>query len=211
MSSLERTPERKELRPSEEGLPNERFESFEQAAGAAELALVAKGLSTENDLMKLATKQNDGETFAALMQEIREAREESRRFREDLARLRSGTALGLALSAQEGEMVAPSPISAEALAQHPERAQTLLKSVEASAREREDLIPEAAPQLRTLREETSEALMRVQESGDSRYGTLSMKVAEIAARALANAAGLGLGVAGYDIIKEVTKAYRAKA
>ncbi|HEY0948416.1 MAG TPA: hypothetical protein VGE53_02950 [Candidatus Paceibacterota bacterium] len=211
MSSLERTPETAELRPSEEALPSESFESFEQAAGAAELALVAKGLSTENELMKLATKQDNGDTFAALMQEIREAREESRRFREDLARLRSGTALGLALQAQEGRAIAPSPISAEALSEHPERARTLLESVEASAREREDHIPEAAPRLRTLREETSEALMRIQESGDSRYGTLSMKVAEIAARALANAAGLGLGVAGYDILKEVTKAYRAKA
>ena len=211
MSPYERMPEAAELRPSEEALPNESFESFEQAAGDAELALVAKGLSTENELMKLATKQNDGETLAALMQEIREAREESRRFREDLARLRSGTALGLALALPEGDAVLSSPISAQALAEHPERARTLLESVEIAAREREDLIPEAAPQLRTLREETSEALMRVQESGDSRYGTLSMKVAEIAARALANAAGLGLGVAGYDIIKEVTKAYRAKA
>jgi aryl-alcohol dehydrogenase-like predicted oxidoreductase len=204
-------PEAAELRPSQETLPNESFESFEQAAGDAELALVAKGLSTENELMKLATKQNDGETLAALMQEIREAREESRRFREDLARLRSDTALGLALALPEGDAVLPSPISAQALAEHPERARTLLESVQIAAREREDLIPEAAPQLRTLREETSEALMRVQESGDSRYGTLSMKVAEIAARALANAAGRGHGVAGYDIIKEVTKAYRAKA
>lgn len=211
MSPYERMPESAELRASKEALPNESFESFEQAVGDAELALVAKGLSTENELMKLATKQNDGETLAALMQEIREAREESRRFREDLARLRSGTALGLALALPEGDAVLPSPISAQALAEHPERARTLLESVEIAAREREDLIPEAAPQLRTLREETSEALMRVQESGDSRYGTLSMKVAEIAARALANAAGLGLGVAGYDIIKEVTKAYRAKA
>lgn len=211
MNSLERIQEQEEAPVSLEESSGEIIESLEKTAGIEELSLVTKGLSTERELMALAHKEGAGETFAFLMQEARAAREETRRYREELRLLRASTALPLVLAAQESGATTPSILSPEVLAAHAERTRTLLEGVEASVRRRESEFPDKEPELRTVREETSAVLMKLQNPEENRYGKLSLKIAEVAARALASAAGLGLGVAGYDIAKEIFKTYRTRA
>lgn len=117
----------------------------------------------------------------------------------------SAAALALALNAAPmREPVASERISAaaEALAEDPELAREVLTRVLAAAEARPE-VPESFVR------ETNSVLERLQEPGENKYTKLSLRVGEIAARTLVNAAGFGIGVGAYEILKEVVKTARS--
>lgn len=197
-----RAPETHETEPS----ALESLEALSIDAGRHDLVVVAEDLCAQRLIQETFPPEKRAE--AAL-----EVREKSKEARDTLKRLRVAAALAttlLSLSPQESAAKEQGPVTAEMLAEHPERLEELLEGVLVSIAHEQANAPR--PELAPLQEESSEVLRRIQdgrkESG--RYGSLALKVGETAARALASAAGFGLGVAGYDIIKEIAKAVRAR-
>lgn len=205
MSSIEaaaRTPETHETEPSVEA----QLDTLNVDAGRHDLAVVAEDLRAQRVIQE--SFPPDKRATASM-----EVREKSKATTDKLRRLRIAAALAttlLAMSPQETAAKEQEPVTAEMLAENPERLEDLLEGVLISIQQEQAKADR--PELNPLQEEANEVLRNLQNEHKENkgYGKLALKIGETAARALASAAGFGLGVAGYDIIKEIAKAARER-
>lgn len=186
--------------------PEQALEMLDRDAGMHELSLVARDLSAQRTVLETFPPEQCAEASSEIRETTREATDK-------LRKLKVAAALAIALSSFESTQVGikeVEPITAESLAENPQRIEDLLEGILATIH-KEQAVSER-PELAPLAEESSSVLRRLQDEHRSsgRYGTIALKVGETAARALATAAGLGLGVAGYDILKEIAKAVRER-
>ena len=203
MSSIEKRPEQE----TQEGVQSiEGLEALDKDAGAHELTVVARDLSAQKTVLETIPLEKRAEKISA----IREATKDTTG---KLRKLKVAAALAMALAslepAQAGGKEAE-PITAESLAENPQRIEELLEGILVTIQREQGV--SSRPELTPLAQESSSVLRRIQDEHTSsgRYGTLALKMGEISARALATSLGLGLGVAGYDILKEMAKAVRER-
>lgn len=204
MSSIEKGPQR-EAREAV-ALPEQTLETLDRDAGTHELTVVARDLSAQKIILETLPVEQRAEKIAGL-------REVTKDTTDKLRKLKVAAALAMALAslepvqagAKEGE-----PVTAEVLAKNPQRIEDLLEGILVTI-QKEQAVSER-PELSPLVDETNSVLRRMQDEHKSsgRYGVLALKMGEISMRALATAAGFGLGVAGYDLLKEIAKAVRER-
>lgn len=205
MSALEGAPAARES-IEEERTPIASLDALTNAAGQHDLAVVAEDLRAQQEV--LATFPPEKRAAATI-----EIRERTKVATNKLRRLRIAAALAttlLAMGPEETAAAHQEPITAEHLAENPERLESLLEGMLLSIEKEQEA--GARPELAPLGAETNDVLRRIQDghTGGGKYGALALRVGETAFRALASAAGFGLGVAGYDIIKEIAKATRER-
>jgi len=186
--------------------PEQALETLDRDAGAHELSVVARDLTAQRTVLETFPPEQRAEAIS----EIRAATKDTT---DKLRRLKVAAALATALTTLEPVHAGAKdlePITAESLTSNPQRIEDLLEGILVSIH-KEQATGERA-ELAPLEDETNSVLRRMQDEHKSagRYGSLALKMGEITARALATAAGFGLGVAGYDILKEMAKAVRER-
>lgn len=205
MNAPERAPSAVETKEeTQPRAPEAALEELDQDAGKHELSIVAADLAARARVQEAFPPEQQADALARV-------RESSKSASEKLRTLKIAAALATALMSLEpsgADATEPEPLPAASLAENPRRLTELLEGVLLTVEREQARSPR--PELLPLKEEASGVLRRMQDGNRERggYGTLALRIGETAARALASAAGLGLGVAGYDIVKEIAKAVR---
>lgn len=174
---------------------------MEQDARAHELSVLADGLRAREAIAGLP----GGSERDALMGRTSAATHEAHA---NLRKALSAAVVALALNATPASALTESgqehaSAMATALAEDPDLTETLLQGVLAAAKERPD-IPESFVQ------ETNEALAKLQEPQENRYGKLAARTAENLCRLFVAAIGFGITLPLYDIFKDIAKTVRSK-
>lgn len=174
-------------------------EHMRERAQEADIEAVALGLEARSAVAALP----EGTERAALETNITASHADAqKKLRHALAAATMALALNATPTPEKGISPERASAAAQALAENPELAQELLQNVLHAAEARPE-IPDSFVR------ETNSVLERLQQPDENRYGKLSLKVGEIAARTLMSASGLGIVVGGYDILKEIVKTTRA--
>lgn len=202
MSSIEKRPEKE----TQEGASLEGLEALDRDAGAHDLTVVARDLAAQRTVLETFPPEQRAEVVSEIRETTKDATDKLRKLKVAAALAMALASLGPApTGAKEVE-----PITAESLVENPQRMEELLEGILLTI-QREQAAAER-PELAPLAYETNSVLRRMQDEHKhaGRYSSLAFKVGETSVRALASAAGLGLGVAGYDIVKEIAKAVRER-
>ncbi len=202
MSSIEKRPEQE----TQEGVSLEGLEALDKDAGVHDLTVVARDLSAQRTVLETFPPEQRAEA-------VSEIRETTKNATDKLRKLKVAAALAMALASLEPAPAGTKevePITAESLAENPQRIEDLLEGILVTIQRKQTA--SVRPELTPLKDETNSVLRRMQDEHKSagRYSTLAFKVGETSVRALASAAGFGLGVAGYDIIKDIAKTVRER-
>ncbi len=202
MSSIEKRPEQE----TQEGVSQEGLESLDKDAGAHDLTVVARDLSAQRTVLETFPPEQRAEA-------VSEIRETTKDTTGTLRKLKVAAALAMALASLEPAKAGAKeiePITAESLAENPQRIEDLLEGILVTIQKEQ--ATNERPELTPLKDETNSVLRRMQDEHKSsgRYGAPALKVGEILMRATATAAGFSLGVVAYDLLKEVVKAVRER-
>lgn len=206
MSSIETAPRTSETHESEPTL-DARLDALSVDAGRHDLAVVAEDLRAQRVIQETFPPEKRA---AASM----EVRKKSKETTDKLRKFRIAAALAttlIALSPHETAAKEQEPVTAEMLAENPERLEELLEGVLISIQEEQAKTDQ--PELMPLQEEGNSVLRTLQdgkERGD-KYTKVAGQVAETAFKVLVSAAGFGVGVTVYDGLKKVAETLRAKS
>lgn len=205
MSSIETAPRTSETHESESTL-DARLDALSVDAGRHDLAVVAEDLRAQRVIQE--TFPSEKRATASMR-----VRETSKETTDKLRKLRIAAALAttlIALSPHETAAKEQEPITAEMIAENPERLEDLLEGVLISIQEEQN--KEDHPELMPLHEEGSSVLRTMQDGKEKsgKYTKAAGQVAETALKVLVSAAGLGIGVTVYDGLKRVAETLRTK-
>jgi len=206
MSSIETAPRTSETHESEPTL-DARLDALSVDAGRHDLAVVAEDLRAQRVIQETFPPEKRA---AASM----EVRKKSKETTDKLRKLRIAAALAttlIAMSPQETAAKEQEPVTAEMLAENPERLEELLEGVLISIQEEQAKTDQ--PELMPLQEEGNSVLRTLQDGKErgGKYTKVAGQVAETAFKVLVSAAGFGVGVTVYDGLKKVAETLRAKS
>lgn len=206
MSSIETAPRTSETHESEPTL-DARLDALSVDAGRHDLAVVAEDLCAQRVIQETFPPEKRA---AASM----EVRKKSKETTDKLRKFRIAAALAttlIALSPHETAAKEQEPVTAEMLAENPERLEELLEGVLISIQEEQAKTDQ--PELMPLQEEGNSVLRTLQDGKErgGKYTKVAGQVAETAFKVLVSAAGFGVGVTVYDGLKKVAETLRAKS
>jgi len=216
MNPLERPHQAEEQHESSKNVTLEgALENLEAQAGETELRVVAQDFRTREAIAQAMAADPENAEVRALNEQLKAA---SERTVKDLKRIRVAAALAFALTLNSTpntentvEGNTQPPASAQMLMDNPKLAETLLEGITLAVEKARAQTDTPDPVLEELALETNTTLEEIQKPNDHRYGKMTLRVAEHVLRALGNAAGLGLGVTAFDILKEVVKTVRTRS
>ena len=205
MSSIETAPRTPEAHESELSV-EAHLDALSVDAGRHDLAVVAEDLRAQRVIQE--TFPPEKRATASM-----EVREKSKDTTDKLRKLRIAAALAttlIAMSPQETAAKEQEPVTAEMLAENPDRLEELLEGVLISIQEEQAKADQ--PELVPLQEEGNSVLRTMQDGKErsGKYTKVAGQVAETALKVLVSAAGLGLGVTVYDGLKKVAETLRTK-
>lgn len=205
MRSIETAPRTTETHESEQTLDT-RLDALSVDAGRHDLVVVAEDFRAQRVIQE--TFPPEKRATASM-----EVRGKSKEATDKLRKLRIAAALAttlIAMSPQETAAKGQEPVTAEMLAENPERLEELLEGVLISIQEEQARADR--PELMPLQEEGNSVLRTMQDGkeGSGKYAKVAGQVAETALKVLVSAAGLGFSVTVYDGIKKIAETLRTK-
>lgn len=206
MSSIETAPRTSETHESEPTL-DARLDALSVDAGRHDLAVVAEDLRAQRVIQETFPPEKRATASMEVRKKSKETTDKLRKFRIAAA---LATTL-IALSPHETAAKEQEPVTAEMLAENPERLEELLEGVLISIQEEQAKTDQ--PELMPLQEEGNSVLRTLQDGKErgGKYTKVAGQVAETAFKVLVSAAGFGVGVTVYDGLKKVAETLRAKS